>query len=131
MQRTAHEIQYKLYFFINNFHAFKHADPLLVTIYTIVSVPSFLIIPFNSSKMHFLSLILSNASTKLRKIVLPFEFTMKFIMLNLFCPVHPSHIIVHHIFSISPFHIFVLYTKVLAFNFIWAWWFHAHTNMNN
>ena len=45
--------------------------------------------------VYLLSLILSDASTDLRKIVLPFEYTMKLIMLSLVGPVHPSHIIVH------------------------------------
>ena len=70
---TIHGVQYILYFFINNFHAFTNVDPLSVTICTTFAFPTSLITSFNKSYMYLLSLILSNTSTDLRKIVLLFN----------------------------------------------------------
>ena len=77
-------------------------DPLPVTICSTFSSPTSLITSFNKPYMYLLSLVLSNASIALRKIMFPFEYTMKLIMLNLVGPIHPSHIILHpYVFHFS------------------------------
>ena len=63
--------------------------------------------------------------------MLPFEYNMKLIMLNLVGSVHTSHIIVHPclqflaLYVDISFHVFILHFQVLDFDFIWRWWFDA------
>lgn len=75
--------------------------------------------PFNISKTYLLSLILFGASTKSRKIVLPFDYIMKFIILNLVDPVTHNCAAIYLLFLLLDvdinFHIFVFHVLVLNF----------------
>ena len=78
MYYMTHEIQYKLYLFIN-FFTFTNIDPLFTTICITFSQLTSLIMSFE--KQYILFSMLFDASTNLRKTILLFYYNMILIML--------------------------------------------------
>ena len=77
---------------------FTNVNPLSMTSWTTFVYLTSLITLFNNLYMYFWSLILLNASTYLRKIVVPFEYVMKLIILNFIDPIDIRfHVFIIHL----------------------------------